>query len=81
MMLMRYANKKEIHDRVRSRLCNGLLNGNTHINRVEQEQEQELNSFLKTKDRPFTMVPIWDQRSTIHIPALLRLSQSHRFGR
>ena len=35
MMLMWYARKEEMHDIVRSRLCNGLLNGNTHINRME----------------------------------------------
>ena len=26
-----------MHDRVRSRLCNGLLNGNTYINRAETQ--------------------------------------------
>ena len=38
MMLMWYAKKKEMHDGVCSRLCNdnGLLYGNTHINRVEE---------------------------------------------
>ena len=35
MMLMRYAITNEIDDRARSMLCNGLLNGNTHINRIE----------------------------------------------
>ena len=27
--------KRQMHDRARSRLCNGLLNGNTHMNHVE----------------------------------------------
>ena len=35
MMLMRCAITIETNDRARSRRCNGLLNGNTHINRIE----------------------------------------------
>jgi hypothetical protein len=35
MMLVRYAENKEVHGRARSMLCNILLNGNTHINRTE----------------------------------------------
>jgi len=35
MMLMRYAKTNEMDDRARSRLCDGLLNSNTHINRME----------------------------------------------
>lgn len=35
MMRMWYDVENEMDDRVRSRLCNGLLNGNTHINRIE----------------------------------------------
>jgi len=62
MMLMWYAKKKEMHDGVCSRLCNdnGLLYGNTHVNRVEEY----LNRLLKTKD----------QRSSIHIPGLRRMA-------
>ena len=35
MMLMGYIIENEIDDRARSGLCYGLLNENTHINRIE----------------------------------------------